>query len=434
MPTAPRSFSLSNFNSSSFRYLLAAMLSIALLTPVPAFVRAQGMKATAIPAASANPEITKLRRQLKALEERIAELEKEEVEAPEDPDEAARKEARDKALERRLAALEKSASEARQMGDTANPGNGGNADDSGNASRESIAKLELRLAKMEQAARTVTAPFTVVDGRDRVLMRVDAATGGGATLAIGGGDGGFIALDTSDAFAGVRVGVGTSANAALLSGEQHTGVMIGSAKPMAFIGMDGNDPTITLNNINGDAVVGMTVDKEGGRIDVLDVAGTQTAASMSSSASGGSLRAFDSEGNAVAGMLGGKGGGRLALTGAGGGKSAVSLSVATDGGVVRVFPSEGGKARAELAATSSGGALNLFDIAGANAASIDVDESKAGRLEFTNGNGSIVVQAGATPANRLGFVSTGPFDGGVAARQGNGAMPASTLVGRKTGK
>jgi hypothetical protein len=425
---------LNNFNSPSFRYLLAATLSIALLATTPALVRAQSVKAKAIPAAPANPEITKLKRQVKSLEERIVELEKEEVEAPEDPDEAAREEVRDKAVERRLAALEKSASEARQAGDTAASGNG-NADTGNTGSLERMAKLEARLAKMERAAHTVTAPFVVVDGSNRELMRVDAAAGGGTTLAIGGGGGdGFIALDTSNAFAGVRVGVGTGANAALLSGEQHTGVMIGAAKPMAFIGMDGNDPIVTVNNINGDAVVGMTVDKEGGRIDVLDVAATQTAASMSSSASGGSLRAFDSEGNAVAGMIGGKDGGRLALTGAGGGKSAVSLSVAPDGGVVRVFPSEGGKARAELAATPSGGALNLFDPAGANAASIDVDESKAGRLEFTNGDGSVVVEAGTTRTNRLGFVGTGPFDGGVAARQGNVAMPASTLVGRKTGK
>ena len=423
---------MSNFIASSFRYLLAATLFVVLLTTVPALVRAQAVKAKATAAAPASPDVTKLQRQLKALEERITELEKEDVEVPEDPDEAAREEAHDKALERRLAALEKS--EARQKGDTASPSNGDDADDSGTGNRTRIDKLEARLTKMEQA-RTVTAPFTVVDGRNRELMRVDAGAGGGATLAIGGGGGdGFIALDTSDALAIVRVGVGTGANAALLSGEEHTGVMIGSAKPMAFIGMDGNNPTVTVNNINGDAVVGMTVDKEGGRIDVLDPAGTHTAASMSSSASGGTLRAFDGEGKAVAGMLGGKDGGRLALTAAGGGKSAVSLSVAEEGGVVRVFPNEGGKARAELAATTSGGALNLFDTAGANAASIDVDEGKAGHLEFTNGSGSIVVQAGTTQTNRLGFVSTGPFDGGVAARQGNGAMPASTLVGRKTGK
>ncbi|MBC7991018.1 MAG: hypothetical protein H7Y19_15755 [Luteimonas sp.] len=422
---------MNHVNVSPSRLFFAAMLSFALFATLPGAVLAQGVKAKATAAVPANPEIAKLRRQLSALEERIAELEKDEVEAPDDPDEAAREEAHDKALERRLAALEKSASEAGQQ--SAAPGSDKNDDAGSTQNGARFAKLEARITHMEQA-RTITAPFTVVDARDRVLMRVDAGAGTGATLSVGGGDGGLIALDTSNAVASVRVSAGSSAQATLLSSNGQAGVLVGSTKPMAFIGVDGNDPTVTVNNINGDAVVGMTADKDGGRIDVLDPAGTHTAARMSSSASGGSLRAFDSEGNAVAGMLGGKDGGRLALTGTGGGKTAVSLSVAEEGGVVRVFPSEGGKTRAELAATSSGGALNLFDTAGANAASIDVDEGKAGHLEFANGSGSIVVQAGTTQTNRLGFVSTGPFDGGIAGRQGNTAMPASSLVGRKGGK
>ena len=310
------------------------------------------------------------------------------------------------------------------------------ADAMGDQNRERFEKMEKRIAELENEngkTRTVTAPFTVVDKANRVLMRIDAAAGG-ASLSIGGGDGGSIAFDTSSAVASVRVSAGKNEQATLISSDSQSGVMVGSTKPLAFVGVDGDYPLVSVNNINGDVVAGMAVDKDGPRIEVLDQAGKHAMTSLSSSDAGGSLKAYDSEGNAVAGVYGAKDGGHVALTAGGGGKSGVSLAVEEEGGVVRVFPNEGGKTRAELIATSTGGALNLFDTGGANAAAIDVDGGKAGHLEFSNGGGGIVVEAGTTQANRLGFVSTGPFDGGVAGRQGNNAMPASTLVGRKTGK
>jgi hypothetical protein len=42
--------------------------------------------------------------------------------------------------------------------------------------------------------------------------------------------------------------------------------------------------------------------------------------------------------------------------------------------------------------------------------------------------------AGATKANAVGFVSTGPYDGGIAGAMGGGMAPASSLLGKKAAK
>jgi hypothetical protein len=69
--------------------------------------------------------------------------------------------------------------------------------------------------------------------------------------------------------------------------------------------------------------------------------------------------------------------------------------VAPSGAKVRVYPVGGGTARAELIADGATGALSIFDIDGATAANLASVESKAGLLEIANGNGQIVVRAGA---------------------------------------
>jgi hypothetical protein len=121
------------------------------------------------------------------------------------------------------------------------------------------------------------------------------------------------------------------------------------------------------------------------------------------------------------------------LTGTGGGKSAVSLSVTPSGGKVRVYPVEGGTARAELIADGATGALNIFDVEGATAVNLASLVTKAGYLEIANGNGQIVVKAGAQKDGR-GKVTTGPIEGALAGSMGGGLEPAATIVGRLTGK
>jgi hypothetical protein len=50
-------------------------------------------------------------------------------------------------------------------------------------------------------------------------------------------------------------------------------------------------------------------------------------------------------------------------------------------------------------------------------------------MEHGNNRGEVVVKAGATEANAIGFVSAGPLDGGIAGVMGGGDSAASTLMG-----
>ena len=110
----------------------------------------QGISAGASTAKpTAAPDINALRQQVLALEQRLAKLEKEQLEQFKLDD--ASDEARARKLEQRLAALEK----------------GGKPESAGT-----------KPGADAHAANTVTAPFTVVDSAGKVLMRVTEAAEG----------------------------------------------------------------------------------------------------------------------------------------------------------------------------------------------------------------------------------------------------------------
>jgi hypothetical protein len=79
--------------------------------------------------------------------------------------------------------------------------------------------------------------------------------------------------------------------------------------------------------------------------------------------------------------------------------------------------------------------VNLFASDGTNVASLaSLSQTKSGHLQLGNGAGNIGVEAGAS-RNGAGYVSTGPFDGGVAGAMGtSGMQAASSLLGRLKAK
>lgn len=170
---------------SPSRPMLAVLLSIALLAPAPGLVHAQGMTAKIVPKPAPSPELVKLQRKVAALEERVEELEKPDVEVPEDPDEAAKKEARDKAVERRLAALEKAAADAAAKDEADKKKEPAKPDDSEAASAKPPKPTPNNAGKKQpgkpvaKKPTIIFAPFIVVDRSGRTVFRVDAGAAGG---------------------------------------------------------------------------------------------------------------------------------------------------------------------------------------------------------------------------------------------------------------
>ncbi len=260
---------------------------------------------------------------------------------------------------------------------------------------------------------SLRAPFTVKDASGRVIFKVDSVSGTMPRAVIGNPTG-----------SRVEIGLGTEGAAVI-------GLYDASNKPLAalvgnptgsYLRVKDDEQSASLGKVEGDGS-GLFLRKDGKEYSEVSVGKTGL----------GIVRVFGADGKPVGGLFAGTDGGGLALTGTGGGKSAVSLSVAPSGGKVRVYPVGGGTARAELIADGATGALNIFDIDGATAANLASVESKAGLLEIANGNGQIVVRAGAQKDGR-GKVTTGPIEGALAGSMGGGLEPAATIVGRLTGK
>lgn len=238
---------------------------------------------------------------------------------------------------------------------------------------------------------TVRAPFVVKDAAGNIIFKIDVGTGNVPRAVVGSASG---------------------ARVELVADPKGSHLQVSDAEQSAGLGKFDKD---------GVGLFLRKGDKEFGEL-AADKAGA------------GILRVFGTSGKPVGAMFSDADGGRVALTGATGGKTALSLAVTTTGGKVRVFPAEGGSARAELSADGAVGSVNLFASDGTNAATLSSVTSKAGRLQLSNGRGSIAVEAGADSSTGKGMVSAGPFDGGVAGTMGGGMEPASSIVGRSKGK
>jgi hypothetical protein len=255
----------------------------------------------------------------------------------------------------------------------------------------------------------VRAPFIVKDNSGRILFKVDVGPGGnGARATIGNAAGNRI-----------EIGSGSGGSAAVtLFDDSNTALaaLVGDPKG-SFLRVKDNEQSALLGRLESEGR-GLSLRK--GANEFVTLSPDKTGA--------GTVKVFAATGNAVAGLFADANGGQLVLTGPGGGKTEASMSATSSGGRVRVFPVGGGTVRAELAADGAKGAVNIFGSDGSNAASLTSLESKTGRLEINNADGSIVVEAGATKPG-AGYVTTGPYDTGVAASMLSVGKPASSLLG-----
>lgn len=192
---------------SPSRSMPALLLSLALLAPAPMLLHAQGMTAKVVPQPVLSPEILKLKRQLASLEKRVEELEKPDVEKPEDPDEAAKKEASDKAVERRLAALEKSAAADASKDEASKKEESAKPEEPEKAPAATKPNSGAKNPKQQNAANKkptiIFAPFIVVDKSGRPMFRVDASAQGGTAAVYASAGGSPRAMMLADGQSGV---------------------------------------------------------------------------------------------------------------------------------------------------------------------------------------------------------------------------------------
>jgi hypothetical protein len=359
---------LTMIRSSSRKTILSLALAAGWLTGIPALAQAQGISVQpAAKAPAANTEILKLRQQLAALEARIEELEKPDVEPGVDPDETARQEAHDKAFERRLAALEKSAADSGSKKDRPQPDDGDG--------EESI---------------TVRAPFVVHDKDGHTIFRIDTI-----------GDGRPIAVVGNALGASTVIGIDPLGHSSirLFSASRSAGVILGSRD-------DGGELKL-WNNARKDAVT-LSVDKSGA----------------------GRVKVHNSTGQAVTGLTSDASGGRVLVVDGKSGRNAVTLSTSAEGGLVNVYAPDGGSPRASMVADGKSGSLNVFNNNGVAAGVIEAGKAGSGRLVLANAVGDIVVEAGVLPKG-IGIVRAGPGGDGPAAVVGGTVRPASSIQGRK---
>ncbi len=259
---------------------------------------------------------------------------------------------------------------------------------------------------------SLRAPFSVKDASGREIFRVDVR-GSQPRAFVGNAS-------------GARVELGMS-----VDGTPAVGLYDASNTALSALVGDPKGSYMFVKDKEQSAVLGKY---EGKGTGLFLRRGEKSTGELSSDSKGyGALRVYGADGKAVGGMFAGADGGGLALAAAGGGKSVISLAVTPSGGKVRVFAAGGGTTRAELIADGATGAVNIFDSDGGTAVNITSLQSKAGKLEISNGSGNIVVQAGAQKNGR-GMVTTGPVEGGLAGAMGGGLTPASTIVGRMKGK
>lgn len=257
---------------------------------------------------------------------------------------------------------------------------------------------------------TLRAPFIVKDAAGQVIFKVEVAAGRNQPHAIIGNP------------AGAHVEMGPA-----FGNSSAVGLYDSSNKLLSTLVADPKGSYLKVKDDDQSAILGFS---EGDGRGLYLRHGAAMSASLFGDKSGaGMLKVFNANGKAVAGLYSDTDGGGLALTGSAGGKNVVSVVATASGGKVRVYPAGGGTTRAELVADGATGAVNVFGADASNAASLSSTASNSGRIEINSG-GNIIMQAGAT-GKGLGFVSTGPYDGGIAGTMmGAGVGPASSLVGR----
>jgi hypothetical protein len=289
--------------------------------------------------------------------------------------------------------------------------------------QDRLEKLESQVAAMDNKVRNsnvVRAPFTVMDRNGTTaIFRVDKSPELGFPLAVVGYEN------------GARVDIGINANGSQIimstdTNEQN--IIFDASYDASYMEVRDKAHRSIVGTDERGSASGIFVRRPGEE---------KIAASMTLDRKGGGIvKAFNFHGDPVAALFSDASGGRVIVANASNGKTMASVGGNAAGGVVNVFPTVGGHARASLDIDGVGGAVNLFNTEGTEVrARLTSDgEIGSGLLQLGNGNGDIVVNAGTTAGQGVGFVSTGPFDAGVAGVLGDGFSAASSLLGKATQK
>lgn len=340
----------------------------ALLASFTATAGSQGItaQATVKPSDPARDIVT-LRQQVLALEKRVAELEKEELEKFKGDDVA--EDAAAKKLEQRLAKLEGGQQTAKNDGKTGTkPGAAG-----------------------DDEAMTVRAPFVVLDKAGRTIFRVDTVDdratavvgnplGAQAVLGIDPAGNGSMRLFDAKRIPNVWLSAKAEGGDLLLTGN--------GSKNAVTLSIDrGGAGLVKVFNAAGRAVTALSSNASGGQVLVADAQTGKNTAMLSTSASGGNVMVYAPEGR----------GARAAMSADG------------DSGLIAVFNTGASGIPVAALETGSGG---------------------AGRLVLTDSAGNTMVEAGMVTSTGIGIVKAGPGGFGPAGVTG-GVMPASSIQGRK---
>lgn len=354
--------------SNSGRVIIIAIGCVALLAALTATVDSQGITAQATTAKfDPTRDINALRQQVLALETRVAELEKEELEKFKGDDVGG--DARERKLEQRLANLEKAQETAKSDGKAGSKHERADEDES----------------------MTVRAPFVVLDKAGRTIFRVDTV------------DDRPIAVVGNPLGAQAVLGIDPAGNGSVrLFDVKRIPTVWLSAKA------EGGDLVLTGKGFK-DAVT-LSIDRGGaGLVKVFSAAGRAVTA-LSSDASGGQVLVADGQsGKNTVKLWSSAEGGIVSVYAPEGGSARATMVADGASGSINVF--------------NSGGS-------GLAGAALETGASGAGRLVLTDSAGNTMVEAGMLTNTGIGIVKTGPGGFGPAGVTG-GVMPASSIQGRK---
>lgn len=289
-------------------------------------------------------DIVTLRQQVVALEKRVAELEKEELEKFKGDDVA--DDAAAKKLEQRLAKLEGAQQTAK------NDGKAGTKPD----------------AAGDDEPMTVRAPFVVLDKGGRTIFRVHTTADGRAVAVVGNQLG-----------AAAVIGTDTEGNMALR-------LFDAQRQPSVWLAAKDEGGYLRLKNKANNEAVTLSVDRGGAGLVKVHSAAGRALTALSSNASGGLVLVADGQS----------------------GQNTVTLQTSAEGGIASVYaPQAGSSPRAMMVADGASGSISVLNGTGIAVAALETGDGGAGRLVTTDGSGTVMVEAG-TLTKGIGIVRTGP--------------------------
>jgi len=278
----------------------------------------------------------------------------------------------------------------------------------GVASAAAVGLLALPASIRAAGPTSVTAPFTVVDGSGRLVMRVNDDANRGAVVSL------------YNAAARGVVEIGASPSGCCGTVRIYDGA--DNAKPKALIGVNedntgglqlagpGNGVTqvsgkgVVIANTERKPVVVLRQDADGGYVQLRNDSGT-IGADLWASATGGILQVNDPSANQAARIDAGRGPGRMTIFGGGAAKTTIGVS-GENAGLLRLE-----SARGNSVLLHGIGALKTLNHVGHEVVDIGVDDHGSGIVDVRHsaGVGGVRLDVSETGAGNLKIHSP-PFE------------------------